>query len=166
MEDQQPCSTAEPSTFVSTTTLSKTEFSSTEITTTDITMTEALSTVVSTTEFPTTKFTTGKTTESTTEATTIADIETCDELDAEWTCSSGTRSVIDLESGVSAHLFIHHALILVKPIKSNHIVYCFAATEQQNIEDACASSPFVPGQQKDIRVRRKAKVIFYLKTLI
>ena len=91
-------------------TLSITEFSSTEIPATDNTLTEELSTMVSTTEVttmkPTTTFTTGTTTEPTTEATTIADTETCEELDAEWTCSSGTESVIDPESGVSAHLFI------------------------------------------------------------
>ena len=88
MEDQQPCLTTE-----------------------SLTMTEVLSTTEVSTTKSSTKSITGTTAEPTTEATTIAVIETCDELDAEWTCSSGTGSVINLESEVSAHLFINHTLI-------------------------------------------------------
>ena len=99
LEDQQPCSTEDPSTVVSTTTLTTTDFSSTEIT----------STVVATTEVPTTK-----TTELSTEATTTADKESCEKLDAQWSCSSGTGKLLTPDYGPSeliAHLFLHNDLI-------------------------------------------------------
>ena len=54
------------------------------------------------------------TTLTTTEATTIADIESCEKLDAQWSCSSGTGRLLTLDYGPSeliAHLFLHNDLI-------------------------------------------------------
>ena len=90
IEDQEPCSTADPTTVVSTTEFLSTEINTTDIHTTDITITEVLSTVIRTTEVPATKPTTNSTTEvSTIAETTTIDVQSCEKLDAEWTCSSG-----------------------------------------------------------------------------